>query len=254
MSYFNRFVATPSGRTFQDLSITKVPTYTRIIPNIHANIHSPYTSKYKISHQGVIIKTENSESSSIDDNSVLPLIVESGVIIQSRPSSYYQMASYLYDEASDEPVPQLPSLRSTDPDPDPEFGISQEWLLNQRQGDEYDQIPERKDDYSEAEDPAIFYLWTNRTPIYNYNQLPNLKPTPITGLDDEFKRMQEYALNQEQETEDKLPQQYSIPPQQYSMPPQQYSIPPQQYSMPPQQYSIPPKQYSIPPQRYSIPT
>ncbi|CAH6419357.1 Hypothetical protein HVR_LOCUS562 [uncultured virus] len=211
MSYSTGFIATPFGRTFQDPSIIGVPTYahTNSQPNIMPVLFSSQNrpnSKFEISPQGVLLRstsTSSKEGSSLQSIKVDP----SGIIIQTRPRTYDELFSYSYDERgsdpSVEPVSSLPELRTTDVDPDPDFGISQEWLLNQRQGDTYDQIPERNEGYPEENDPAFLYQWTNEAPTYEYNQLPNLKVTPITGLDEEYLRLLEYADEQSKDLEDK---------------------------------------------------
>lgn len=78
-------------------------------------------------------------------------------------------------------------------DPDPNYGIEQEWLIFQRQGDQYDRLPEYNPYRFEQVDTT-------------YDKLPILTPFKWSpDVDDEYERLVDYKNTQELENEDYEP-------------------------------------------------
>ena len=203
MSYVNRFINIPFGRTFQDPSITGVLTYENTdsfdIPKevkMLQSSSSANNSTFDILADGSLVKVFGKEVYYREDSS--------DIIAQYRPKNTEEFLSFSYNERGFDPdsPPLYPlkelGLKNSDSDfgTDPEFGIDQEWLLNQRQGDDYSQITERNQGYPESNDPGSLYQWINKKPDYSYNQLPDPNPYPITGQDEEFLKLLEYSNDQ----------------------------------------------------------
>lgn len=88
-------------------------------------------------------------------------------------------------------------------DPDPNYNISQEWLINSRQGDEPERLPERRP-YPEIADEEAFneqgVTTLNRGRIW-YGP-PRQGPIPISEFYEDYQRSLEYGQTLEEEDED----------------------------------------------------
>jgi len=90
---------------------------------------------------------------------------------------------------TDVTIIEIPSDYDVDKsrDKDPNYGIEQQWLLFQRQGDQYDRLSEWNPDQNLIEDTS-------------YDKLP--RPQRITqryGYDEDYERMLEYQENEQAE-------------------------------------------------------
>lgn len=160
-------------------------------------------------------------SSTLKSYQVIPPAKRSSLEIYPPPADlsaiYLQPPYELQPSLNNDPPIELPvlfrPLRSKFPrnpytegedelngigDTDPGYGISQEWLIFQRQGDQYDRIAEWNPDLVEG---------------YNYDKLPNLNPYQGNEvIDYEYERLLEYQEDQEQE-EDEQEEEYIQQPQ-----------------------------------------
>lgn len=120
------------------------------------------------------------------------------IIIQTRPKNII----YQYNNIEDKFQPPDIDLFSEDIKLDPNYGASQQWLLNNRQGDQYDRLPEWIQDpiIADAEDYNLPGETTlNRGMVWG--PLPKINPIPTTKLD-EYNRLLEYAQTQIEEQSD----------------------------------------------------
>lgn len=111
--------------------------------------------------------------------------------------------TYLQDPQTGESVPQILNSDPDDVDPDPNYGIEQEWLLFQRQGDQYDRIAEWREepDEADAEDYNLQGVSTlNDGYAWGPLPLPTI-PDPLAryGYDVEYQQLLEYQQNQDDE-------------------------------------------------------
>lgn len=90
-------------------------------------------------------------------------------------------------------------MEDDDSDWDQEFGVNEEWMLFQRQGDQYNRIPEINSE------PEAAYRESNSMLGYSiaiqgigWNSLPRIRPT-VSLVDPEFLDLLEYKRTQEQE-------------------------------------------------------
>jgi len=76
---------------------------------------------------------------------------------------------------------------------DPDYGISQQWLLFNRQGDEQDRLPERRPypDIAEKENNSEQVTTLDRGRVWHYP--PKSVPVQISKYNEEYERLLEYG-------------------------------------------------------------
>jgi len=146
------------------------------------------------------------------------------IILQNRPKSYEEYLLNSHDERSILPKWAKPVIIKDNNDEDEEVTITshrslsqaQEWLLNQRQGDDVESIPERNVD---IDSPSRKDQLSSSLAEEAYNELPDLTRSNKTDNDgsDYFEHI-DYSKSQLEEEEDDKPEPGYIIAQMNSLP------------------------------------
>lgn len=132
----------------------------------------------------------NNDAQTLSVINMVPKIVDVPAFVYLRDSSTGKIVRYLAQDESD--------MRYYDTDPN--YGINQEWLLNNRQGDEQDRVPERTEFVEIADrerNNEQGYTTLNRGRIW-YGA-PRMNILPPSEAYEEYERLVEYAQTQIEE-------------------------------------------------------
>lgn len=135
----------------------------------------------------------NNDAQTLSVINTVPLLADVPTFVYLRDPETRQIVRYLAQDERD----------NVYYDTSPNYGISQQWLLSNRQGDEYDRLPERHEfpEYADAERDNLAGVTTlNRGRVW-YGSAPS-RTLPESSEYIEYERFLEYARTQEQE-EDK---------------------------------------------------
>lgn len=132
------------------------------------------------------------DKSMIDWKPPIKWIDTQPVLIQKRP--------YLIPEYEDRIIPIVKKPDDSRFDTDPDYTISQDWLLNNRQGDQYDRLPERRP-YPELANETAYNLpgvtTLNRGRVW-YG-LPIIPKIPNSPFYEKYQEALEYSQTQIEE-------------------------------------------------------
>lgn len=146
----------------------------------------------------LITVSEPNISSDVNNDAQTLRVINSVPSIQSLPAFIYQR-----DSTTGQLTRYLALETDKSYDTDPDYGINQEWLLFQRQGDQYDRTAEwnKYPEITDAEEFNILGVTTlNEGRIWNGP--PRTIPVPRSEYYDEYKRYLEYSQTQIQEEDD----------------------------------------------------
>lgn len=147
-----------------------------------------------------------------------------GILVQTRPKGVTSIQAATYDPEDITVIPgraiRQPSANTlvyqrnpatgelnrflataADPgyNPDPDYGITQKWLINARQGDHYDRVEEwNKNPLIADAEAQNMQGYTTLNEGMVWGPLPRIRPVISTGLEG-YKRLQEYAQSQIEE-------------------------------------------------------
>lgn len=135
----------------------------------------------------------NNDAQTLTVINAVPRIANVPVFIYLRDPETRQIVRYLAQDERD----------NIYYDTDPNYGISQEWLLFNRQGDEYDRLPEWHEfpEFADAQRDNLSGVTTLNNGRIWYKP-PRSRRIPESAEYEEYERFLEYAKTQEEE-EDK---------------------------------------------------
>jgi hypothetical protein len=169
------------------LPVSKLPQLPRVIPQIFKPSEEKIQSLYALN------QVEYINAPIVPYSSTVPL----PTIKNPPPQSTLPVFVYRQDTAGN--LTRYLVAEDDNRDADPDFGIEQEWLLFQRQGDEYDRLPE----YVPDQERAVLEQYNvpsnsslNQGVAWGPLPYPNFVTTPG---DDEYKQLLEYQKTQEDE-------------------------------------------------------